>query len=465
MTRISRRDMLFTWAGGFGGLALLGLMSSCSRSQPTSHRTVRLPRKPAKSVIFLFMDGGPSQMDTFDPKPRLAAEHGQQIKMKIVNRLSSNTVFKSPFKFARHGQCGADVSELFPNIATCVDDLCIIRSMTTDTIEHGTATLILNTGSTLPGRPSMGSWLTYALGSDADDLPGYVVLHGGELPHAGAASFSGGFLPARHQCTLFSPRDEKPFGDIARWEATPELQKAKLPVLDRLNRLAMEQFGASDELESSVKSYEMAYRLQGSLPKLLDYSDESQSTIQLYGIDQPATQSFGEQCLLARKMVERGVRFITLVAPVVKEADRWDQHTDLREGLTANALAVDKPIAGLLKDLKAHGLWDQTLVLWGGEFGRTPTAEFDPDEGPGRDHNPFGFTMWMAGGGVKPGLIYGATDEYGYHAIENKVHVHDLHATILHLMGIDHTQLTFRHGGRDYRLTDVYGNVVHDLLA
>jgi hypothetical protein len=461
----NRREMLFQWANGFGGLALLGLMSSCSRTQPAQAPALAAGRQKARSVIFLFMDGGPSHLDTFDPKPRLQAEHGLPIKMKIVNRMSSNTVLKSPFKFGRHGQCGADVSEVFPHLAACVDDLCIVRSMVTDSVEHGTATLMLTTGSILGGRPSMGSWLTYALGSEADDLPGYIVMHGGELPHVGSAIFSNGFLPATHQCTMFSPADKKPFGDIERWEATPELQKAKLSVLDRLNRLAIDELGGSGALESSVKSYEMAYRLQHSLPDLLNYDDESPATTSLYGIDDPATRIFGQQCLLARKMVERGVRFITLVAPVVKEADRWDQHSNLREGLAHNALAVDKPIAGLLQDLKARGLLGQTLVIWGGEFGRTPTAELQAGKSPGREHNPFGFTMWLAGGGTKPGLIYGATDEYGYHAIDKKVHVHDLHATILHLLGIDHTRLTFRYSGRDFRLTDVYGNVVHDLLA
>ncbi|MBX7073779.1 MAG: DUF1501 domain-containing protein [Pirellulales bacterium] len=460
-----RRKLLFEWAHGFGGLALLSLMSGCDRPAAAPAPLAHAPRKKAKSVIFLFMDGGPSQMDTFDPKPRLTREHGQPIKIKIVNRLASNTVLKSPFKFQRYGQCGADVSELFPHVATCVDDMTIIRSMVADNVEHGSATLMMATGSALSGRPSMGSWIHYALGSEASDLPGYVVMHGGELPHVGVGSLGNGFLPAKHQCTLFSPLDKQPFGDIQRWEATDALQKAKLPVLARLNQFAASELGASSELESSVANYEMAYRLQSSLPKLIDYSDESAATQSLYGIDDAATRAFGIECLLARKMVEKGVRFINLIAPVVPEADRWDQHSNLKVGLTYNCQATDKPIAGLLKDLKARGLLDETLVIWGGEFGRTATAEFQEGKDPGREHNPFGFTMWLAGGGAQRGLVYGATDEYGYHAVENPVHVHDLHATILHLLGIDHTQLTFRHGGRDYRLTDVYGNVMHDLLA
>lgn len=460
---LSRREALFRCANGFGGLALLSLMSSCAKQQSAVNLPAAKPRK-AKSVIFLFMDGGPSQMDTFDPKPRLAAEHGQPIKMKIVRRVGTSTVMKSPFRFNRYGECGADVSELFPNLATCVDDMTIVRSMVADSVEHGSATLMLTTGSGLAGRPSMGSWIQYALGSEAEDLPGYVLMHGGELPHVGAAVFSNGFLPTRHQCTMFSTVAEKPFGDIERWEPTDELQKAKLTALAQLNQLAVGQLGGSQEIESNIRSYELAQRMQTSLPSLLDYGDESPATLSLYGVDDPVTKTFGEQCLLARKLVERGVRFVNLVSPIIKGADRWDQHSSLVEGMRGNCLATDKPIAGLLKDLKSRGMLDDTIVLWGGEFGRQPTAEMHSDQQPGRDHNAAGFTMWVAGGGFKRGLVYGATDEYGYAALENPVHVHDLHATLLHQLGIDHTQLTYRHAGRDYRLTDVYGNVISDLL-
>ena len=460
LATLDRRDLLLGGAQGFGALALWGMLARSSRSATATEQ----PPPRAKSVIFLYMDGGPSQLDTFDPKPRLAREHGQKIGIPIVNRLASNTVLKSPFRFARHGQSGADVSELFPHVAQCVDDLAIIRSMVADNMEHGTANLLLNSGSSLAGRPSMGSWISYGLGSGCEDLPDYLVLHGGKLPQGGTSVFSNGFLPSRHQCSVFAPGDPKPFGSISRWEPTAELQTAKLTALDQFNRLGADARGALAELEGVAQNYELAARLQTALPELLDYHDETATTLQRYGIDQPETQAFGVECLLARKLVEKGVRFVTLLTPVLK-ADRWDQHANLEDGHRRNALATDKPIAGLLQDLKARGLLDQTVVLWGGEFGRTPTAEFQEGRAPGREHNPHGFTMWLAGGGVRGGIRYGATDEYGYRAVENPVHVHDLHATLLHLLGIDHTQLTFRHGGRDYRLTDVYGRVVHDLLA
>ena len=460
LANLDRRDLLLRGAQGFGALALWGMLARSSRSATATEQ----PPPRAKSVIFLYMDGGPSQLDTFDPKPRLAREHGQKIGIPIVNRLASNTVLKSPFRFARHGQSGADVSELFPHVAQCVDDLAIIRSMVADNMEHGTANLLLNSGSSLAGRPSMGSWISYGLGSGCEDLPDYLVLHGGKLPQGGTSVFSNGFLPSRHQCSVFAPGDPKPFGSISRWEPTAELQTAKLTALDQFNRLGADARGALAELEGVAQNYELAARLQTALPELLDYHDETATTLQRYGIDQPETQAFGVECLLARKLVEKGVRFVTLLTPVLK-ADRWDQHANLEDGHRRNALATDKPIAGLLQDLKARGLLDQTVVLWGGEFGRTPTAEFQEGRAPGREHNPHGFTMWLAGGGVRGGIRYGATDEYGYRAVENPVHVHDLHATLLHLLGIDHTQLTFRHGGRDYRLTDVYGRVVHDLLA
>lgn len=456
---MNRRDLLYRWAQGFGGLALWGLTARAETSgavQPAQGR--------AKSVIFLYMDGGPSQMDTFDPKPRLTREHGKPIGIPIVHRMSTNTILKSPFSFAKYGQSGAEVSELYPNLARHVDKLAIIRSMVADNMEHGTANFTMNTGVSLPGRPSIGSWVTYGLGNGSENLPGYVVMHGGKLPQGGAAVFNRGFLPTRYQSSIFAPGDAKPFGSVARWEATPELQTAKLDALSQFNQLATAARGPIAELEGVAHNYELAFRLQSALPALLDYSDETAGTLRRYGIDQPETKTFGVECLLARKLIEQGVRFVTLLTPVLK-ADRWDQHANLEDGHRRNAQATDKPIAGLLEDLAARGLLDQTIVLWGGEFGRTPTAEFQDGRAPGREHNPYGFTMWMAGGGARGGIRYGATDEYGYHAIENPVHVHDLHATLLHMLGIDHTQLTFRHGGRDFRLTDVYGRVVHDLLA
>jgi hypothetical protein len=462
---LSRRDWLCRAANGFGGLALLDLMAREARGGT---------RKPhfepkAKAVIFLFMDGGPSQMDTFDPKPRLNRDNGQKIPFQTPTTVFniSDKIYGSPFRFQRHGQCGAEVSELFPHVASCVDDLAIIRSMVADHSEHTAGNYFIHSGSGFQGRPSMGAWVNYGLGSESENLPGFVVLESGLIPPGGMDCFGSGFLPATYQGTLFR-QGEHPIADLARQEPTEEQQKRKLDLLAKLNHGVLERFGQVSEIDASIRNYELAFRMQSAVPDLLDFSKETEATKKLYGLDEEITSEFGRECLIARRLVERGVRFVELLTPARRGLDRWDQHSALEKGHRINAQSTDKPIAGLLKDLKARGMLDSTLVIWGGEFGRTPCAQF-PDGGYvsviGRDHNPFGFTMWMAGGGVKGGTIYGATDEYGYFAVQDKVHVHDLHATMLHLLGLDHTRLTYRYGGRDMRLTDVHGNVVRGILA
>ncbi|MBL8229135.1 MAG: DUF1501 domain-containing protein [Bryobacterales bacterium] len=462
---VSRRELLCRAANGFGGLALLDLMA---READGATRKPHFDAK-AKAVIFLFMDGGPSQMDTFDPKPRLNKENGQKIPFATPATVFniSDKIYGSPFEFKRHGQSGAEVSSLFPHVATCVDDLAIIRSMVADHSEHTAGNYFMHSGSGFQGRPSMGAWVNYGLGSESANLPGFVVLESGLIPPGGMDCFGSGFLPATYQGTLFR-QGEHPVADLARWEATAGEQKSKLDLLAKLNQGVLKRFGQVSEIDASIKNYELAFRMQSAVPELLDFSKETEATKKLYGLDEEITSEFGRECLIARRLVERGVRFIELLTPFRRGLDRWDQHSALEKGHRINAQSVDKPIAGLLKDLKARGMLDSTLVIWGGEFGRTPCAQF-PDGNYvsviGRDHNPFGFTMWMAGGGVKGGIVHGATDDYGYFAVENKVHVHDLHATMLHLLGLDHTRLTYRYGGRDMRLTDVHGNLVKAILA
>ena len=473
---MTRREWLARSANGFGGLALAAMMAEdAARSDtgrlanPMAERPPHFPAK-ARNVIFLFMDGGPGQMDTFDPKPRLRAEHGQPIQIPELPTTVFNItdmVFGSPFEFGRHGESGLWVSDLFPHLATCADDLCVIHSMVADHSEHTAGNYFVHTGSGFQGRPSMGAWVTYGLGSECDDLPGFVVLDSGLIPPGGMDCFGSGFLPASYQGTLFR-RGEHPIADIVPPEPDPALQVGKLDLIRKLNRGVVERLGSVSEIEATISNYELAFRMQSAVPELLDLSGESAATKALYGLDEDDTSEFGRQCLLARRMVERGVRFVELLTPARKGQDRWDQHQRLEEGHRINARATDKPIAGLLQDLKGRGLLDSTLVIWGGEFGRTPTAQTNNgafDKTTGRDHNPFGFTMWMAGGGVRGGLRHGATDEYGYFAVENKVHMHDLHATMLHLLGLDHERLTYRYSGRDMRLTDVHGEIVHEILA
>ena len=466
----SRRSWLTRMGGGFGWLAARGLMQSESRGLASSSAGLGgrganpfavqpphfLPR--AKRMIFLYMPGGPSHVDLLDPKPRLARDEGQPLPFEKprLERTKTGNLLASPWKFARHGGAGIEVSELLPGLASRIDDVCVIRSMVADNINHTGAALQMCTGEQAFSRPSLGSWLTYGLGTESQDLPGFVVV----CPAAvfqGAQLWASSFLPSAYQGTLV--RDlQRPIANLEGPVGTGGRQRSKLDALRRLNELHSAGAADAGALEARIASFELAYRMQREAPEAFDLSGESSTTQQLYGIDQPDSELFGRQCLLARRLVERGVRFVQLFDAPANNA--WDHHGGLRENLPKRCRAVDRPIAGLLTDLKARGLLEETLVLWGGEFGRTPTAEGTN----GREHHPFGFSMWLAGGGIRGGMVHGATDEFGWHAEREKVHVHDLHATILHLMGFDHEQLTFRFGGRDYRLTDVHGEVVHEIL-
>lgn len=466
--------MLQRAASGFGGVALWGLLGDkafgevlkTTADPATAPWAARPPHAPAKArnIIFLYMDGGVSQVDSFDPKPRLTKEHGQPFKMKMEPTQFNNNgnTLASPWQFKNYGRCGMPISDLFPHIGQCADDLALIRSMTSDFSEHTNANYFLHTGLGLSGRPSMGAWVGYGLGSENQNLPGFVVLNGGLIPPGGLENFGNGFLPSAYQGSIFRT-GANPVANISPAEANSALQQNKLALMHRLDHESLVRNGRPDQLESAISNYELAFRMQSAVPDLMALKGESEATRKLYGVDaeNPSTRTFAAQCLVARRLVERGVRFIELTCPAVIGNDRWDQHGDLKHGHEANARAVDQPIAGLLKDLKSRGLLDQTLVVWAGEFGRTPFAQGSD----GRDHNPFGYSVWMAGGGVKGGTIHGATDEYGYKAVENKCTIHDLHATMLHLLGIDHKRLTVRFSGRDMRLTDVHGELIQPILA
>ncbi len=462
----SRREWLRLSANGFGLLALADLwhrqavaQTSARSANPLAPRPPHFPAK-AKRVIFLFMHGGPSQVDTFDPKPALQRDHGKPYpgKKPRVQFAATGNLLASPWKFHKHGQSGIEVSELFPEIAKCVDDLCVIRSIHANNSAHGGALLQLHTGSDTFVRPSIGSWITYGLGTENQNLPGFVTICP-TLGHGGVQNWSSAFLPAVHQGTPIGHADIPCKNAVIRniHASSPlTLQRLQLDFLQQMNRDHLQPLGPDADLEGRIESFQLAFRMQAAAPSLMDFSDESKETLELYGINGQETDNFGRQCLLARRFAERGVRFVQC-----SHSYKWDQHGNLKADHAKNAREVDKPIAGLLIDLKRRGLLQDTLVWWGGEFGRTPTAQGND----GRDHNPHAFTMWFAGGGVKPGFVYGSTDEWGYYAIENKVHMHDLHATILHLLGLDHEKLTFRHAGRDFRLTDVKGHVVREIVA
>ena len=469
---MSRRELLSRCANGVGGLALLSLLQTDAQSEPAAAsapgKGSLAPKHPhftpkAKHVIFLYMDGGPSQVDTFDPKPRLTAEHGRPFGMKMERTQFNDNgkTLASPWTFKQYGQSGIPVSALFPHLAQQADDLCIIRSMVSNFSEHTNANYFMHTGLGLAGRPSVGAWVTYGLGTENQNLPGYVVMNGGLIPPGGLENFGSGFLPATYQGSIFRPADI-PVANVAAAEPKPGLQTNKLRLMKQLDQGFLSRVGAEDQIESAIANYELAFRMQSAVPELMAIQGETEATRRAYGLESAyaPTRTFGRQCLTARRLVERGVRFIELTCPPVG-GDRWDQHGNLKEGHENNARAVDQPIAALLADLKSRGLLESTLVLWAGEFGRTPFAQGSN----GRDHNPFGFTVWLAGGGSRPGTTYGATDDYGYKSIDNKVHVHDLHATLLHLLGMDHTRLTVRFSGRDMRLTDVFGEIVQGVLA
>jgi hypothetical protein len=470
---VSRRQMLRQFANGFGLLGLAGILGEspsirafAAETAAVNPLSLKLPQFPAKAkrVIFLFMSGGPSHVDLFDSKPKLVEMQGQPLpfaKPKL-ERTKTGNLLPSPWSFARHGQSGTEVSELLPHIAGCVDDLCVIRSMVADNINHNGACLQMNTGEQTFSRPSLGSWLLYGLGSENQNLPGFVVLSPAQ-PAQGAPLWSSSFLPASYQGTLVNNLKE-PIANIGNARFTHAQQRSELDVLKELNALHRAAREEDSRLNARIEAFELAFRMQMEAPEAFDVERESPETKKLYGLGEPVTEIFGKQCLMARRLVERGVRMVQVYHTSTSKRSScqlWDQHGNLREELANNCAATDQPVAALLKDLKARGLLDDTLVIWGGEFGRTPTAEGNN----GREHHPFGFSMWMAGGGVKGGIAHGATDEFGWHATQDKVHVHDLHATILHLMGFNHERLTYRYAGRDYRLTDVHGRVVSEILA
>jgi hypothetical protein len=461
----SRRDMLRHSANGFGLLALASLLGETSAADERV-RNPLAPQPPhfaprARRVIFLFMHGGPSQVDTFDPKPLLQRDHGKPYpgQKPRVQFAPTGDLLRSPWEFRQYGQSGIEVSDLFPHVGSCVDDLCVIRSLHADNSAHGGALLQLHTGSDTFVRPSAGSWITYGLGTENQNLPGFVTICP-TLGHGGVQNWSAAFLPAVYQGTPIGNAGIRARDASIRYlqnsETSLERQRRQLDLLQTMNRRHLEQAGPDADLEGRLNAFELAFRMQAEAPGLLDLSGESAATLKHYGIGAEPTDNFGRQCLLARRCAERGVRFIQC-----SHSYKWDQHSSLQAGHARNALEVDRPIAGLLGDLKARGLLEDTLVWWGGEFGRTPTGQ----GGDGRDHNPHGFSMWLAGGGVRGGLVHGATDDYGWYAVENKVHMHDLHATILYLLGLDHERLTYRHAGRDFRLTDVSGRVVKEILA
>ncbi len=464
-----RRSMLKQAAVGFGHVAFSALMAQGAeqfRESSSNPLAAKPPhqRPRARRVIFLFMKGGPSHVDTFDFKPQLQRDDGKELPFDKprVQFAKTGKLLRSPWRFDRHGQCGIQISELFPRVAQHADDICFLHSVHGTNAAHGGALLKLHTGSDNFVRPSMGSWVTYGLGSENENLPGFIMICP-TLAHGGVKNWSSAFLPGHFQGTPLANASQPATNAKLKYatsEAVPQsLQRLQLNLLREMNSDHRQMAGPHDILDARIKSFELAFRMQTEAPAATDISDESKSTLSLYGLDEDLTKDFGRQCLLARRFAERGVRFIQITHS--DSHVQWDQHSDLKEGHAKNAAEVDRPIAGLLTDLKQRGLLDDTLVLWGGEFGRTPTAQGTN----GRDHNPEGFTMWMAGGGVKGGYRYGATDEYGYYAVEDKMHVHDLHATLLHILGLNHERLTYRYAGRDFRLTDVSGKVAQAIFT
>ncbi|MCF7960177.1 MAG: DUF1501 domain-containing protein [Pirellula sp.] len=464
---MSRRLILRQSACGFGAVAANALLGSTFAVPAANGGLIGTHHAPkAKRIIFLFMFGGVSQVDSFDYKPALNKRHGELLSFNDARQLAKTgkateqKLLASPWKFKQYGQSGHWASELFPGTAEHIDDLCLLHGMHTEGVAHGPATLFLHSGSTNMTRPSMGSWVNYALGSENENLPGFVSI----TPKApgGSRNYGAAFLPPKFQGTRlvstsaeqFSienlTRDDLPISEVAK----------QVDVLTRLNRIQLERRSTYDsELEAALESYELAWKMQRMAPEILDLSTETKATLNMYGIDDPVTKDYGQKCLLARRLCESGVRFIEV--NYGSDSGNWDQHSDLPKHAD-HAKAVDRPIAGLLTDLKQRGLLDDTIVWWGGEFGRTPYSE---GKGTGRDHNPGGFTVWLAGGGIKSGFAYGKTDELGFAGIEERVHMHDLHATLLHQLGLDHKRLTYKHAGRDFRLTDVHGRVVQNIIA
>ena len=450
--KISRRELLRTSSTGFGYLAMESLLAGAAPHFPAK----------AKNVIFCFMPGGVGQMDSFDPKPQLAELDGQAAVLDNYVAGPKRKWLKSPWAFRQHGQSGLPVSEIFPHIASVADELTVIRSMKSEFPLHARANVFLHTGRNFGGFPSLGSWVNYGLGSVNKNLPGYLLLNHGDNPPGGLENFSNGFLPATHQA-MGVRADGVPVDNIV--PAGAALQSAKMAAVRAQDKEFLAATANADAVEAAISNFEMAYRMQALAPDVLNLDRETEATKKLYGLDaeNPHKRAYGLQCLRARRLVEAGVRFVEITPPNLYGGNNgtWDQHDKLREGHATNAMVTDQAVTALIKDLKSRGLLQETLVLWAGEFGRTP----DTGNGDGRDHHPFGFTIWMAGGGAKAGLIYGATDELGNHAVENVMTVHDLHATVLHLLGLDHTKLSYRFGGRDVTLPDVHGRVVRALVG
>ncbi len=470
----SRRDFLFESCGGLSGLGLVSLLAqdsllaSDSCSIAGGSNPAKKPHFPAraKNVISLFMSGGVSHVDTFDPKPALKKYAGHPLTGKgdvIVRQGHPGPLMPSPFQFQKYGQSGIEVSEIFPRMASHVDELAVLRSVVSKSNDHVQAHYALASGMIRMGFPSLGSWVTYGLGSEAQSLPAFVVIYdarGG--PFGGPSNWSAGFMPAAYQGTVFRPSGAPILDLQPPAEITPEEQRSRLALLDKLNRLDVERNPGNSELAARIESYELAYRMQGCAPDVVDLSSESAPTQKLYGIGDPVTEPFGRQCLMARRLVERGVRFVQLYHGGLgnQNTDTWDAHEDIYSNHTKHAAEVDLPISGLLTDLRQRGLLDSTLVIWQGEFGRMPISQ----RGVGRDHNPGAMSIWMAGAGIRGGQVIGSSDEFGYKAEEQPISIHDLHATILHLLGLDHTALTYRFNGRDMRLTDVYGDPVSQIV-
>ena len=467
---INRRQTLNSLACGFGGLAFGAIAHKDAIASSNSPKDIFHHRPKAKRVIFIFMAGGVSHLDSFDYKESLVKHDGKMMRFDDARTLAKtrkvidHRVMKPLWKFKKHGQSGRDVSELFPHIANHVDDLCFIKGMHTNGIAHGPSTLFLHTGNINLIRPSMGSWINYGLGTENNNLPGFVSI-GPSMGNGGPRNFSNAFLPSSYQGTPLGragiPAKEATIKNLVNQNLNHQQNLKQFELLQKINAEQLSTYPNNDKINSVINSYELAWRMQNNAPNVLDIKNESPSTMEMYGIGQKETNDFGQYCLKARKLSEAGVRYVQINYTDNTNNPAWDQHSDMPKHME-HARATDKPVAGLITDLKQRGLLEDTIVWWGSEFGRTPYAQ---DKGTGRDHNSDGFTVWLAGGGFKKGFSFGETDEFGHHAVEGKVHMHDLHATILHQLGIDHEKLTYRYDGRDFRLTDVHGKVVHQLLS
>jgi hypothetical protein len=455
-----RRRFLARAGGGMGLVALADLLQDqglLADQSPPARSALPARHFPAKatSVIWLFMEGAPSAVDVFDPKPELDKRNGQKIEINVFNG-NPGPLMKSPFKFQRYGECGAWVCEKYTHVARHMDDIALVKSCYSEAADHVPALYQINTGIARPGFPAAGAWITYGLGSENQDLPGYVVLGNTQGVKGGPLNWGAGFLPSQYQGTLFRSEGNPVLNLKRPADVTREDQRAQLDLLGRLNREHLQDHPGQSDLAARIESFELAFRMQSKAADVVDLSKESARTREMYGIDNPKSRSFGTKCLMARRLVESGVRFVQVFSD-----GEWDAHSNLTANHTEHCAATDVPIDALLTDLKQRGLWDSTLVIWGGEFGRMPVSQGKD----GRDHNPHGFLTWMAGAGIKGGVSYGETDDIGYKAVVDRVSVHDLHATMLHLLGIDHMQLTYFHNGRSFRLTDVAGNVIREILA